>query len=138
MNPSRSPEAGETENPELLEALAYEHDAKAATLRAEAKRLRANVAPSPAQSDKPRQLKPEVYAQQCGVCVTTVHRWRADGMPTVPVSKNQYRVVARDADEWRRNHAAQRVKRASKPVGDSAVNVTDVLGTGLRLAGGAR
>lgn len=138
MHFSNTLAASETENPELLEAQAYELEAEAANLRARAKRQRAaNVALAAAQAHAPAQLTPEDYARRCQVSVATIHRMKAAGMPVIPVGK-RYRVVASEADAWRREHAASRPKRERKPAGDSAVNVTDVLGTGLRLAGGAR
>lgn len=88
-----------------LEAEAYEHEAKAATLRAEAVRARAmelhrQHAPSIAKA--PVHMTRGEYAQRSRVSDATVSRWAKQGMPTIPVGTTD-RIDPAGADEWRRS-----------------------------------
>lgn len=124
------------ENPDEFEAQAYELEAKAAMLRARAKRCRVQNAALVAASPAPAgHVRPSEYDRHAGISAATRNRLVKAGMPIVPTSATKFRIDIAEADAWRKANA-RTAKRARPEPDDSAINVSAALeGAGLRLAG---
>ena len=124
----------ESVNPTELEARALELEAEALFLRARARRL--TLEPKSPAPSTPEHMNCTEYARSRGVSGATVGRWIAEGMPHLPVGST-VRIVAEEADAWRRARGRKPTKSRSGTTDELAVD--DIASkAGLRTIVGGR